>query len=415
MHIGIGNFHRAHQAWYTSKSDDWKITGVVMTNSSLHDALAKNDNRYLLGTWGASGLSTEIIDVYDDVFLATEQEDKIVARIADEETHVITLTITEKGYSSAGNPLNLNSGPIALELQANHPKSAIGILADGLIARFRSSGPGITVISCDNLSENGKRLKQAVLDFLLTRCPEATSWVDDQVAFPCSMVDRITPRLSENTIEEIHSVAGFSTMPTVGTERFSEWIIEDDFVVCRPSWDIAGAVFVSDVASFEKRKLRLLNGAHSYLAYAGLQKGYQYVHEAMSDPELVTDLNAIWDEASSTVAEPAIKTVPTYRSALLERLTVPEMRHELEQIAMDGSIKVRERFLPVLIERRTRSLPSPMMDQAIEAWARFVVSTIRSGKTLYDPNKASLETIVSRDQEAPIQSLISKIKGEHND
>ena len=414
VHLGLGNFHRAHQAWYTANAGDWKITGVVMSNSALKAQLAQHNNAYVLGTWDVHGLSTQRIDVYDDVLLASEQPTAVIDKIADVETHIVTITITEKGYyfRPGTNALDLSNPSIKKDLDSDTPKTAIGLLATGLIRRCSAASTPLTVISCDNLANNGHKLRQIIVDYVRETDPDALAWMSGNVSFPNCMVDRITPRLNDTTVAEINSLQGTSGLPTVGTEAFSEWIIEDDFASPRPDWDKAGAIYVDNVESFEQRKLRLLNAAHSYLAYAGLLAGYDYVHQAIADPALKSNVNALWDEAVSTVSNPAAKSLHDYRAALLDRFAVPHMRHRLDQIAMDGSLKLRERLVPIIKDRTMAGLHSPASTDAIALWARFVNEQVVAQKVLQDANSEQLSKLVNDNPANAELQLISFIAGD---
>lgn len=394
VHFGLGNFHRAHQAWYTDHAGGWTITGVIMSNRAERDHLAAHGNAYLLGIWGKDGLRSEKISVYDDILLATDQPQEIIDRIADPDTHVVTLTVTEKGYylRSGDARIDLSAEPIQHDLTSETPKTAIGLLAAGLIKR---AGQPLTVISCDNLSDNGRKLGQAMADYLAEKDPDTADWLANKVSFPNAMVDRITPRLGDDATAEVAEVAGEIGLPTVGTEDFSEWVIEDNFAASRPDWDKAGAELVPDVAPFEERKLRLLNASHSYLAYAGQLAGHQFVHEAIADPTLRAGVDALWDEAGSTVSRPASDSIDAYRAALLDRFAVPAMRHSLSQIAMDGSMKLRERLVPILLARVAAGQEAPQTTRAIASWMAFVWNAVEAGEALNDPNKGQLAAAAS--------------------
>ena len=411
VHLGLGNFHRAHQAWYTAKAGGWKITGVVMSNAALKTELSEHNNEFILGTWGSNGLTTERVSIYDQVLLASENSTAVIESIADPETHVITLTVTEKGYllTSPENRIETHLPPISLDLGSAEPKTAIGLLAAGLLRRRQNQGQPLTVISCDNLANNGSKLSEAIFDYISVDEPEALSWISEHVAFPNSMIDRITPKLSANAHNEICAEAGVKTAPVVGTEAFTEWVIEDAFKAPRPNWENAGAVLVADVTSHEERKLRLLNAAHSYLAYAGLLAGYTFVHEAITDSDLRSNVNALWDEAAKTVSGPAAASLGSYRNALLERFSVVEMRHRLDQIATDGSLKLRERLLPVLLKRQSMGLESPMTLQAISTWVEFVQSCVANNQKLNDPNDEKISAIVRDNSQDASDRLISLI------
>ena len=411
VHLGLGNFHRAHQAWYTANAGDWKITGIVMSNAALKTQLAQHNNEYVLGTWDVHGLSTQRIDVYDDVLLASEQASAVIDKIADVETHIVTITITEKGYyfRPGTNALDLSNCSIKNDLHSDTPKTAIGLLAAGLIRRCSTASTPLTVISCDNLANNGHKLRQIIVDYVREIHPDALAWISDNVSFPNCMVDRITPRLNDATVAEINSLQGTSGLSTVGTEAFSEWIIEDVFASPRPDWNKAGAIYVDNVESFEQRKLRLLNAAHSYLAYAGLLAGHEFVHQAIADPVLKSKVNALWDEAASTVSQPAAQSLHDYRAALLDRFAVPHMRHRLDQIAMDGSLKLRERLVPIIKERTMAAQHSPASTDAIAVWARFVKVQIDAQKVLHDANSEQLSKLVNDSPSNAEQRLVAFI------
>jgi len=373
VHLGLGNFHRAHQAWYTANAGGWKITGVVMSNVALKAQLSEHNNDYVLGTWGDEGLTIERISIFDEVLLASEESASVVAKIADPETHIVTLTITEKGYhlKPEDNRLDLSEQTIKYD--------------------------------------NGRKLSQAMVDYITELEPDVLPWILDNVSFPNSMIDRITPKLSNSALKEINEVADVSGISAVGTEAFSEWIIENTFKAQRPNWDLVGAVLVSDVRSYEERKLRLLNASHSYLAYAGLLAGHTFVHEAIADAKLKSNVNAIWDEAERTVSEPASTTLQAYRSALLNRFAVVQMRHSLEQIATDGSLKLRERIVPILQKRQLAGLASPMILQAISVWAKFVQTRVSNGEQLNDANVEQLSKIVTEHPSDATERLIEMV------
>lgn len=363
-----------------------------MSNVELFKALNKSNNRYLLGIWDNEGLRTEQIDVYDDVLLSTTDSVRVIQRIADPETHVITLTITEKGYhyDTTNNCLDFHSQPISYDINNDTPKTAIGILAQGLIQRHAESSGPLTVISCDNLAENGTKLNQVIRDYLSKKAASTLKWCTENLSFPNTMVDRITPKLDTSMVSQIQQSAGKKGWPTVGTEAFSEWVIEDKFVSSRPPWDSLGAVFVSDVTHYEERKLRLLNAAHSYLAYAGIVAGYKYVHDAINDKGLRDGVLALWEEAEYTLTGQSPLSLTKYRTALLKRFEVEQVRHELAQIAMDGTLKIPERLTPILKHRSTENLNSTQVSKAIATWVEFVRLSIQENKALSDPKAVEI-------------------------
>jgi fructuronate reductase len=387
LHLGVGNFHRAHQAWYTAQAgDDWWITGVVMRNAALFEAL-RDGGGYTLGIRGAGGLRADRIAVHDRVLLGSRDGASVVAAFNDPDLHVVTLTITEKGYclDPATGLLDLTHPDIAADL-AGEPRSAIGLLAYGL-ARRNAGGLGpLTVLSCDNLSGNGRRLAGAIADFAAA----AGLRIHPDTRFPDTMVDRITPATTDALGQEISAASGQPALVPVMTEAFTEWVIEDDFAGPRPAWEAVGAELVSDVAPYEMRKLRLLNASHSWLAYAGLLAGHRYVHEAMADPVLRDGVERLWDEATATLPPSVADTAPTYRAALVDRFAVAEMRHELIQIASDGSLKLRERVVPLT----ANGAEAPQALQAVAAWIAFAVQSHRRGEALADPNAGQIVEMI---------------------
>ena len=383
LHLGLGNFHRAHQAWYIAMAGNWRVTGVVMGNAALYAALMAQGGAYHLGIRGADGLRIQKITIHDRLLLAQAAPQAVIAAIADPEVQIITLTVTEKGYGlGADGRLDLGSPAIAADLTQD-PRSAIGLLAHGLALR---SAP-VTVISCDNVSGNGHKLRAAIIDF--ARAAGLKLSVD--IRFPDTMVDRITPATTDAIRSEIEAASGATDPAAVLTEAFSEWIIEDDFAGPRPAWEDAGVEIVPDVVPYEMRKLRLLNAAHSYLAYAGLLAGYRYVHEAIADTALRAAVERLWNEAQATLPDSVQASTPAYRAALVERFAVAEMRHELAQIACDGSLKLRERIVPLL----TGTSDAPQARQALAAWIAFVVWKRDRGERLQDPSANQIAALLA--------------------
>ncbi len=383
LHLGVGNFHRAHQAVYTADAGGgWAVTGVAMRNAALHDAL-KDGAGYDLGIRGADGLTVRRIAVHDRLILASADPGAVIDAFADPDLHVVTLTITEKGYGlDAAGALDLAHPAIAADLAGPVPTGAMGLLAHGLARRAAAGRGPLTVLSCDNLSGNGRALGAAMARF----AGAADLTHDPGNRYPDTMVDRITPATSDALAAEIAARTGGTARAPVMTEAFSEWVIEDAFAGPRPDWEAAGATLAADVAPFEQRKLRLLNAAHSFLAYAGQMAGHTHVHEAMADPALRAGVMRLWDEGAVTLPAPVRETAPAYRDALAARFAVPEMRHELAQIAMDGSLKLRERIVPIL----RADGPAPQAWEAVAAWIAFALHRHRAGQPLADGDAARI-------------------------
>ncbi|MFY0597776.1 MAG: mannitol dehydrogenase family protein [Cognatishimia sp.] len=414
LHLGFGNFHRAHQAFYTQRANDlhgaqdgalWKITAVSMSRRDLKDALAPQSFAYSLGLRGPDGTSIEAMNVHEDILVAKDDPQAVIDQIADQDVQIVTLTITEKGYGlGTDGRLDLDSPAIQSDLRAGTSQTAIALLARGLAKRAATKAP-MTVISCDNLSDNGALLKLAVAEFATAAELDISGYLQASVTFPSTMVDRITPATTDAARDEIAALTGVSEPEPVITEVFSEWVIEDDFATQRPAWDQVGVVISTEVAPYEARKLRLLNASHSLLAYGGLLRGHTYVHEAISDPILRQKVDALWGEAIATLPADIQPSCQSYCEALIERFKVPEIRHELRQIAMDGSLKVPVRLISAAEDRQEPGLSSPALMEAVAAWFAHALR----GGIVSDP-KADLiaELVAQQGDDAPI-ALIDQL------
>jgi len=350
VHLGVGAFARAHLAWYTQHAGEWGITAFTGRSPAVADALVTQDCRYTLVTRAASGDDAAVIDA---IVAAHPGSDDAAWRhvVASPETTVVTLTVTEQGYRSGS------------DVPAR--------LVAGLDARRAASSGRIALISLDNLTHNGEVLRQAVLG--ATADPGLRSWIEANVSFPSSMVDRITPATTEADVADLAALPGAldgDQVPVV-TEPFSEWVLEDAFDgIDRPLWETAGVRIVDDVTPYEQRKLWLLNGSHSLLAYLGLQLGHETVASAMEDPVCRAAVEQLWDEAALELPLPAAE-ITAARDALVDRFANPRIRHTLRQIACGGSEKLPVRVVDVLRHRLDRE-PSagigPGAATTIAAW-----------------------------------------------
>lgn len=345
VHVGVGNFFRAHQAWYTHHAPDaadWGIAGFTGRSAAMAEALTPQDGLYTLVTRGADGDAFEVVGALAEVHPAAD--DQAFARLlADPEVAVVTATITEQGWLA---------GPVPARLAA------------GLRAR-RDAGAGpITVLPCDNLPDNGAVARREVM----RHCDDdLAAWVERNVDFATSMVDRITPATTDDLADVVAAATGHRDASPVPTEPFSEWVVAGRFPAGRPRWEDAGATLVDDVEPYEQRKLWLLNGSHSLLAYAGPVLGHETVADAIGDERLRAHVDQWWDEACRHLSLPA-DHLADYRSALLERFANRRVRHLLAQIAHDGSSKLPVRILPVLrAERADGRLPEGAAT-AVAAW-----------------------------------------------
>ncbi|WP_439693920.1 mannitol dehydrogenase family protein [Curtobacterium sp. SP.BCo] len=352
VHLGVGAFARAHLAWYTqhASGEPWGITAFTSRSPGMADALTAQDGAYTLVTRAATGDTAEVVDTI--VAAHPGSDDEAWRRVlASPETTVVTLTVTEQGYR-AGSDVSAR-------------------LVAGLDAR-RAAGSGrIALVSLDNLTHNGEVLRDAVVSAVTD--PALRAWIDEHVTFPSSMVDRITPATTDADVTEAAGLPGAldgDRVPVV-TEPFAEWVLEDAFDgIDRPAWETAGVRVVDDVTPYEQRKLWLLNGSHSLLAYLGLQLGHETVAEAMDDPVCRSAVEQLWDEAARELPLPEAE-VAAARAALVERFANPRIRHTLRQIASGGSEKLPVRVVDVVRRRLARD-PSadvgPGAASAIAAW-----------------------------------------------
>tara|TARA_R110002111_G_scaffold150052_9_gene217008 strand:+ start:1867 stop:3198 length:1332 start_codon:yes stop_codon:yes gene_type:complete len=401
VHFGPGNFHRAHQAWYTHLANqqtdtEWQIIAVSMQSSTARDQLAHQDFAYTLVINGDGPTDYQRISVHDRILVAPESPDSVLDLIADPETAIVTLTVTEKGYHIDGSSghLNTENPEIAAELAGGKPTTAIGFLAFGLQQRQRNGAAPLTIISCDNLSSNGETLQQMVREFDRHARLDLASYMDKSVRFPGTMVDRITPATTDALRAEVLKETGWADRSPVATEAFSEWIIEDNFAAEKPAWDKVGAEFVEDVSPYELRKLRLLNGPHSFLAYAGLLSGHTYVHEAIDDAVLRRAVEELMLEATSTLPARMQAEAPDYCQKLIERFANPALKHELAQIAWDGSQKLPVRILPVIAARDKDGFDSPRACDAISYWLVHIYQRASDGTKIVDPLAQKFATMV---------------------
>lgn len=335
VHLGVGAFARAHLAWYTVHSDGtpWGITAFTGRSPDTADALTAQGCRYTLVTRAADGDSAEVVDAIVAAHPGTD-DDAFAAALASPDTTVVTLTVTEQGYRSGS------------DVPAR--------LVAGLGARRAAGGGRIALVSLDNLTHNGQVLQDAVLGAVTDA--SLRTWIEQTVAFPSSMVDRITPATTPEDVAAIAELPGAlpgDRVPVV-TEPFAEWVLQDAFdgIEC-PSWESAGVRLVDDVTPYEQRKLWLLNGAHSLLAYLGLLLGHQTVAQAMDDPDCRTAVEALWDEAARELSLPATE-IAEARAALVDRFANPRIRHTLTQIAAGGSEKLPVRVVDVVRHRLER-------------------------------------------------------------
>ncbi|WP_246209742.1 mannitol dehydrogenase family protein [Pikeienuella piscinae] len=382
VHLGLGAFFRAHGAFYIAEAiaksgGDWGVVGLSLMNPAMRDRLAPQDFAYTAVDLGPEGEIPRVVEVVRDVLVARENPEAALAAMADPAIRIVSLTVTEKGYchEPATGRLNPDHPDIVHDL-ANPaaPRSAPGYLVRALARRREAGLRPFTVLTCDNLPQNGRVVRSVVLDLAAAVDPALADWIAAEGRFPATMVDRIVPATSAADIARVTELTGFADAAPVVHEPFRQWVIEDDFVDgARPDLAAAGARMVKDVAAFEHMKLRMLNGAHSALSYLGYLGGHETIAETVADPVYARFVKRLWrDEIIPALTPPPGEDLHAYADALFSRFANPAIRHRTWQIAMDGSQKLPQRILGTIAENRVAGRPCPGLHLAVAAWMRYV-------------------------------------------
>jgi fructuronate reductase len=389
VHLGIGAFHRAHQAVYlddliAAGAGNWRIIGVSLRSVAVRDQLEPQDGLFTLVEREGANERLRIVGSVARVLVAPENPTAVIAAIAARDTHIVSLTVTEKGYChdpASGTLLTSHSDIVHDLSHRAAPRSAIGYLAAGLDQRRSNNGGPITMVSCDNLPHNGAVLKAVLGKFAEMRDPALARWIEANASFPATMVDRIVPATTPADRERLQARLGVEDRAMVKAEPFTQWVIEDDFAGPRPPFEQAGAQMVADVRPFELAKLRMLNGAHSTIAYLGLAAGYMTVDQAIADPAIAAVVDRLMRvEAASTLPPvPGLDTA-LYADALLQRFGNAALEHKLAQIAMDGSQKLPQRLLGTIADVHAAGGSATAAARGVAAWIRHL-----SGPHVNDP------------------------------
>jgi fructuronate reductase len=375
VHLGLGNFHRAHQAVFTEDAiaqtgGNWGIAGVALRTAHTPRALGLQDNLYAVETLGEER-RYRVLGVLRKSLFAGESPDAIVAALSSPTTHIATLTVTEKGYCLDGNgALAFDHPDIRHDLNRSEtPISAVGWVVHGLGARKGKNGGSLSIISCDNLSDNGGKLERAVLALAGAIDSSLASWIRDHTSFPRTMVDCIVPAPDAACRLRVDTALGVHDEAPVMREAFAQWVIEDRFAGPRPRWEVAGAEIVRNVEPLEKLKLHVLNASHTALACLGLPRGHRLVRDAIAHPDLSDFVDGmVADEIAPALAP---LDVASYWRTVRKRFANRFLDHRLEQIAEDGSVKLAQRLFPLLITNVRNGLPHGRLAHVIRAWLEF--------------------------------------------
>ncbi|WP_054312055.1 mannitol dehydrogenase family protein [Mesorhizobium sp. 1M-11] len=400
VHLGVGAFHRAHQAVYVDDclaagETGWGIVGASLRSTDTRDALAPQDGLYTLAVRGGEGEELRVVGSILSLLVAPEDPARLLEALCLPSVRIVTLTVTEKAYlRNAAGGLDFAHADIVWDL-AHHdrPKTVYGFLTEA-IARRQGTAP-FTVLCCDNLPANGATLRRLLFEFTEARDKKLAAYIERSIAFPSSMVDRIVPATTDADRAHVAAALGVADAWPVRTEPFSQWVVEDRFPAGRPAWERFGVTMVEDVRPFEDMKLRLLNGSHSAIAYLGLLSGHETVADAFGDPAIRRFVQGLWAEAIPTLPGNAGLDPETYTGSLTARYDNPALQHRTAQIANDGSQKLPQRIVATAVEQLRRGAPVDHLTLAIAAW---IAACEARGRTLdaglfTDPLDAQLTMI----------------------
>ena len=390
VHLGIGAFHRAHQAVVF---DDalaagdlrWGVLGASLRSPGVRDQLEPQDGLYALVIRDGAEETVRAIGAIQGVLVGPEGPAALVEAMASPDVHIVTLTVTEKGYrlDPASGALKLDDPEVAADLaDLSRPVTAPGFLTAALRLRRERGLKPFTVISCDNLPHNGKRTRAAVLDMAGRLDPTLRDWIAAEGAFPQTMVDRIVPATTREDVAALEARIGVRVLGMVKAEPFTQWVIEDHFAGERPDFAALGVQLTEAVEPWEDAKLRLLNGAHSTVAYLGALAGHEHVHEAVAQPALAALVERLWDEAQTTLNPPPGLDIAAYRRDLMARFRNAALRHRTRQIAMDGSQKLPQRLLASIAARLEAGLPIDALALGVAGWMRWQDGVTEAGETV---------------------------------
>ncbi|KAL1598177.1 hypothetical protein SLS59_007187 [Nothophoma quercina] len=422
VHVGVGGFHRAHLAVYVDslleqlKLKDWAICGVGLQSfdAEMRNALAPQDNLYTVIERSAPGSKARVIGSITDYLFAPDNAEAVIAKMAHEDTKIVSMTITESGYFYNENTHELvtDHPDMAADLAgASPPRTFFGFVYAALERRYEAGLKPFTVLSCDNMQKNGHITRDMLLTFAKHRNPDVAAWLAQNGAFPNSMVDRITPRTVEEDVHNLRDEFGIEDSWPVVTEPFSQWVVEDKFSDGRPAFEKVGVQVVKDVKDveqFELMKLRLLNASHSAMGYSGYLGGFQYIHETIGHPVFNKYITNMMNEE----VKPLLPKIPgvdvdQYINTLIGRFSNPTLKDEITRICLGGSGKLPQFIMPSIAEQIIAGGPLRRLTLATAAWFRYLRGIDEQGRDFqlsFDPRNDELQKI-ARDEGNPMKLL----------
>jgi len=408
IHFGVGNFHRAHQALYVNQiiekyKTNLGIIGVSLQNETIKNNLLKQDNLYTLCRLSDEEQDFTIISALKEILFAPKEVNRILNFIADENIKVITITVTEKGYKydPKKNSLLLDAD-ILSDLEDKTTKTLIGFISKGLLKRFNKNKFSLSIISCDNLSNNGNILEKLVIEFLSLYSPKMLNWVKNNVEFPNTMIDRIVPKQSLENIELIKDKLSIIDRSSIITEPFSQWYIESQSNDLKKILNNKNINFVENLKFYEDIKLKILNASHSAIAYSGLLLGYKYVHDVIDDPACYKFvLNFLEREVIPVLNIPDDFDVEKYKITTLNRFKNQYIKDTVIRISMDGSYKIKIRFIDTLMKNLKLNNNVQYIYFIIACWIKFLHGKDEKGNKIEvsDPKKEELFNIIKNSSE----------------
>ncbi len=413
VHLGIGAFHRAHQAFYTDdalahEGGAWGICGVSLRSPDVRDRLSPQQGLYTSIEKSPAGIRRRVIGSVREVLFHGDEADAVSRRLAASDTHVVSLTVTEKGYchEPATGRLNPDHADIVHDLaDPQAPRSVPGLLVRAFDERRRTHGRPVTVVCCDNLPQNGALVCGLVVAYANLIDPSLADWISREIAFPSTMIDRIVPATTAADIADNSAALGVEDAAPVVHEPFIQWVIEDRFASKRPPWDAVGATLVHDVDPYESMKLRLLNASHSAFAYLGFLAGHEYIYQVAAEPAFVAWMRRF----TSKEVVPALVRVPgvdlgAYCDTLVRRFANPALPHKTQQIAMDGSQKLPQRILATIRDNLAAGRSVELATLAVAGWMRYVYGEDEKGGPIAvsDPLAPQFTALAARHRGDPV-------------
>jgi fructuronate reductase len=412
MHFGIGAFHRAHQAVVTDAviangGMEWGIAAVNLRSAKPADELESQDGLYSVVTRSGGQNDVQVVGSIVQWLCASREPDAVLNLLQSPAIKIVTMTVSEKAYglNTATGSLDLEHPSIKADLENPHkPVGIIGYLVEGLALRKKLGLPAFTILCCDNLPKNGAVVKRLVLDMAQRRDEDLARWISESARFPSSMVDRIVPAATEDSRTRAAEVLGVDDALALETESFLQWVIEDDFSIGRPDWQIGGALFVEDVHAYEDMKLRLLNGSHTLIAHLGIMQNLECVRDVMADPANVEIVRRHMAQAAKTLAPVPGIEIPSYIEQLIARFSDKSIAHRNVQIAMDTSQKLPQRILAPAADALRNGGDAQSFAYVVALWC----ASISKRGTMDDPRSAEiLAAVTGSDTARRIERLLN--------